>query len=151
MDIALIAAFDEKQLIGNGHKLPWSIPKDLQYFKKTTLHHPIVMGRKTYESIGKPLPNRTNIVISRTLSPKPGIIVLSDPEQLYSLKYEKVFIIGGAKIYQYFLPQTKYLYITHIAGNYTGDTFFPPLSWDQWETISEENDPPCTFSIYRRR
>lgn len=153
MDISIITAFDKKQLIGKNNQLPWHIPEDLQYFKKTTLNHPIVMGRKTFESIGKALPSRTNIVISSTLQPQKDIILLSSPEQLFSLDIEKAFIIGGSSLYQYFLPKSHYLYITHIDNIFSGDTFFPEIDWEQWVKITEtcfiSNGTSCRFCLYQ--
>lgn len=151
MEIALITAFDKNQLIGNNNQLPWSIPEDLAYFKKTTLNHPIVMGRKTYESIGHPLPKRTNIVISSTLPPQRNITILPSPDSLFNLKLEKVFIIGGSKLYQHFLPKASLLYITHINDTYEGNIFFPPINWKEWDIISTNENSPLTFSIYRRK
>lgn len=138
MQINIITAFDLNQLIGNAGQLPWSLPEDLQYFKTITLHHPIVMGRKTYESIGRPLPKRHNIVISKTLNPQPGITVIQCPSQLAGLKLDApAFIIGGQAIYDSFLPQATLLYITHLDNTFEGNVYFPNIDWSQWKLMNQ--------------
>jgi len=108
--------------------IPWHLPEDLKFFKRTTSGHPIVMGRKTYESIGKPLPKRQNIVLTRDKKwNAEGITVIHSPEDLSEIELQDnhVFIIGGAEIYQVFLPLLDELIITHVLEKYTGDTYFP--------------------------
>ena len=156
MQIFIITAFDSNQLIGKNNTLPWNLPEDLAYFKRTTANHPIVMGRATFESIGKKLPNRRNIIISRTLN-DPDCI--SSPEALWDLNLQgPVFIIGGASIYQKFLPHASALFITHIEKVFDGDCFFPQINWESWQLESEaikEADEIIDFqrrySIYRRK
>lgn len=154
MNLSIITAFDQNQLIGKNNTLPWIIPEDLAYFKKTTINQPIIMGRKTFESIGKPLPKRSNIVISSQLTHN-DLIILSNPNQIFNLDIEHAFIIGGAKLYQHFLPHCQKLYITHIEDTFIGDTYFPKIDWAQWNTISEtpftSNDTRGCFSIYERQ
>lgn len=151
MELSIITAFDNNQLIGHNNRLPWHIPEDLAYFKKTTLNHPIVMGRKTFESIGKPLPKRMNIIVSATLPPQDNLIILSSPDDLFSLPFKKAFIIGGETLYQHFLPKSHFLYITHIDKSYSGDRFFPKINWDQWVKIKEEipQEATCRFCVYK--
>ena len=131
--ISIIAAIAENRAIGKNNKLLWRISEDLKRFKKVTEGHAVIMGRKTYESIGKPLPNRLNIIITRNTSYKaPACFVfLSLGEALvYAKKYEKeeIFVIGGGEIYQQALPQTDKLYLTVVKGEYEADTFFPDYS-----------------------
>lgn len=153
MNLSIITAFDQNQVIGNDQKLPWHIPEDLAYFKTTTLNHPIIMGRKTFESIGKPLPKRTNIVISSSLK-RDDIIILDSPDQIFSLDLDSAFIIGGASLYQYFLPKCTLLYVTHIDGKFTGNIHFPKINWEEWTCISEtksiSGSVPIRFCIYKR-
>jgi dihydrofolate reductase len=123
-----IAAMAANRVIGAGGKLPWHYPEDLQFFKRTTLGHPILMGRSTYESIGRPLPGRQNIVLSRTLAPRDGITVIRSIDQYASLPLEEgaaIFVIGGAQVYQQLLPYCTELYLTYIPQDVPGDAFFP--------------------------
>ncbi len=149
MNICIISALDPNHVIGANNKLPWHLPEDLNYFKQTTLNHPIVMGRKTYESIGRKLPNRRNIIISRTLS---GNDILKSPEALFSLNLsENVFIIGGEEIYQFYLPYASYLYLTHIGKEFDGDSFFPSVNWYEWQLIQQQIHPPCNTINFERK
>ena len=158
MKIYLITAFDRNQLIGANNQLPWHIPEDLTYFKNVTLNNTIVMGRKTYESIGKPLPNRKNIVISKYLNAIDGITVIQQPDSLLNLTDETVFIIGGASIYEHYLPIANKLYITHIDATFSGDIYFPTINWEEWDlelenVLSPTHQQPYTvrFCVYRRK
>jgi dihydrofolate reductase len=124
-----IAAMSLNRVIGAGNKIPWHLPEDFKWFKKMTTGQVIVMGRKTYESIGKPLPNRTTIVLSRSPLEIPGVRTISDLEQLDSLQAElagrEIFICGGAQVYEQALPMCSDLYLTLVKRNVEGDTFFP--------------------------
>lgn len=119
------------RIIGRGGDLPWHLPEDLAFFKRTTSGHPIVMGRKTYESIGRPLPKRQNIVLTRdrTWSAE-GIDVIHDPADLQSLDLQDphIFIIGGAQIYAAFLDLLDDLLVSHVLETHPGDTTFPPFT-----------------------
>lgn len=142
MKISLIVAFDENRLIGNKNALPWHLPADLKHFKNITLGHHMIMGRKTYDSIGKPLPGRISIVITRQKNHKvDGVIVLNTLEEaLASCKnQEEVFIIGGAQIFKCSLPIATCLYITQIHHAFEGDTWFPEISSSEWKEVSREN------------
>ncbi|MDC3181236.1 dihydrofolate reductase [Gammaproteobacteria bacterium] len=144
----MISAIDQNHVIGLNNQLPWHLPEDLAYFKKTTNDHTVVMGRKTYESIGKKLPNRRNIIISTSLT---GEDVITSPNQLFSLGLKgKVFIIGGAQIYQHFLPYAHYLYLTHLDISVHGDSFFPVLDLQQWEMIENIEHLPCPQHNFKR-
>jgi dihydrofolate reductase len=116
------------RVIGRAGTLPWHLPEDLAFFKRTTTGHPIVMGRKTFESIGRPLPRRRNIVLTRDPAwSAPGVEVIHDPGKLLQLPNleERIFIIGGAEIYNAFLPLTDELLVSHVFAPHEGDTFFP--------------------------
>lgn len=124
-----IAAMSGNRVIGRAGALPWHHPEDLRFFKRTTLGHPVLMGRATYESIGRPLPGRQNIVLSRTLAPREGITVIRDLAQLEQAcpPDSTVFVIGGAQVYQALLPRCAELYLTLVRGAHEGDAFFPPF------------------------
>lgn len=130
MSLIAIVAHDPNRLIGSNGELPWHLPEDLAFFKKTTSGHPIVMGRKTYQSIGRPLPKRQNIVLTRDrLWRAEGTTVIHDPTDLdqLALTHEKpIFIIGGAEIYRIFMPHLDELLVTHVKQEYQGDTYLPP-------------------------
>ena len=128
--ISLIATMDEKRGIGKNNQLLFRIPEDLQRFRKLTLNHPIIMGRKTYESIGRPLPNRTNIVITKdTNFHVAGCIVTHSMEEAMTKAgehdKEEIFVIGGGQIYEQALPVADKLYLTVVKGAFDADTFFP--------------------------
>lgn len=117
------------RVIGRDGKLPWHLPEDLKFFKRTTLGHPILMGRKTFDSIGKPLPGRNNIVLSRTMQPREGVEVIRDISELPRVcgDAEKVFLIGGAQLFAELLPRCSGLYLTWIEQEYEGDVMLPPF------------------------
>ncbi|PIS15909.1 hypothetical protein COT62_01235 [Candidatus Roizmanbacteria bacterium CG09_land_8_20_14_0_10_41_9] len=143
--IALIAAISKNRAIGNKNKLLWNIPDDLEYFKKITLNHPIIMGRKTFESIGRPLPKRTNIVITRNkdFKYKNCIVCLSIEEAIAIAKKkdEIVFVIGGAQIYKESLPYADRLYLTYIYSEpKEADAFFPDYSTFTRTTVLEKKE-----------
>lgn len=128
LPVEIIVATDPRGAIGKDNKLLWHLPADLKFFKETTRGHIVVMGRKTFESIGKPLPERTNIVLSRKLKSDGNIVVVRSPEEIYkySDNKKKFFIIGGAEMYRYFLPMTDVVYRTLVMKEYPeADTFFP--------------------------
>jgi dihydrofolate reductase len=145
MAIKLICAISKNNVIGNENKLPWSISEDLKRFKELTSNNWIVMGRKTFDSIGRPLPNRTNIVLSENKNLKiDSVKVFNSPKEVieYYKKnsdQEDLFIIGGTYIYELFLEYCEYLFITHVDKKYSGDAFFPKIDWDKWKLISEES------------
>jgi dihydrofolate reductase len=126
-----IAAMSENRVIGNGNKIPWHLPEDFKWFKKMTTGQIIVMGRKTFESIGKPLPNRTTIVLSRTNFQHPGVQTISDLSEIEraipNVADRQIFICGGAQIYEQALPLCSDLYLTLVKRTVEGDAFFPPF------------------------
>ena len=128
--ISIIVAIARNGVIGNGNALIWRIAEDLRRFKALTTGHPVIMGRKTYESIGRPLPNRTNVVVTRRKDYRPeGCLVAGSLEQAVGLfdPSEEIFIIGGAQIYAQAMPMADRLYLTEIDSDYEGDTRFPPF------------------------
>jgi dihydrofolate reductase len=145
MQLTLIVAYAQNNVIGRDNTLPWKLPSDLAHFKRTTLGHPVIMGRKTWESLGRPLPGRRNIVISRNpLYEAPGaqcvgslalaIEAVQDAEQ--------AFVIGGAQIYQEALPFAQQVIATEVQAQIEGDAFFAPLDKKNWREISRISYPP---------
>ena len=133
--LSLIVAMDENRLIGSDNGLPWHLPADLAYFKRTTMGKAIVMGRKTFESIGRPLPGRRNIVVSRNPDFRAaGCEVVADIDEALALCAgdEEVMLIGGASLYLQTLPRADRLYLTLIHHAFDGDTWFPELDPEQW-------------------
>ena len=128
-ELIAIVAMAGNRVIGREGKLPWHLPEDLKFFKRTTLGHPILMGRKTFESIGKPLPGRKNIVLSHTMPAREGVEVIRDISELPRVcgNAEKVFLIGGAQLFAELLPRCSGLYLTRIEQAYEGDVFLPPF------------------------
>src|SRR5689334_9243661 len=141
------------RVIGAGNKIPWHLPEDFKWFKKMTTGHVIVMGRKTYESIGRPLPNRTTIVLSRSPLKIPGVTVVADLKDLGSLEAasaeREIFICGGAQVYEQALPLCSDLYLTLVKRNVDGDTFFP-LFEERFDLKEEIRDEP-EFKILHYR
>jgi dihydrofolate reductase len=139
--ISAIAAISDNKVLGNKGKIPWQIPEDMKHFRDITLGHPIIMGRKTWDALGKPLPGRTNIVITRDKSvhPEGAQVVHSIEQAIKEAKKEKkeIFIVGGGEIYKLALPYTDKLYLTLVEGIFTGDAFFPDYS-DFKKILSEE-------------
>lgn len=140
--ISLLLAMDRNRVIGNKNDLPWHLPKDLKFFKELTSGQTIIMGRKTYESIGKPLPNRRNIVLTRQTLQVEGIEVINDLDELYKWNKEhpkeEYFVIGGGNIFEQVLPHADRMYITTIDESFDGDTYFPKFSEEEWILTSQE-------------
>ncbi len=146
-----IAAMATNRVIGKDGTLPWHCKEDLQFFKKTTLGHPIIMGRKTWNSLGRPLPGRRHIVISRTLQPSPGIEVLRSPADLPTLGLEgDAFIIGGAEIYRELLPHCASLYLTIMPFAADGDALMPPFEAHFPHTTLLAETPSAKWVHYSR-
>lgn len=139
--LSLIAAMATDRIIGNENQMPWHLPADFAWFKQQTLGKPIIMGRKTFESIGRPLPGRKNIVISRQVQPAQDNVfwVTSiDAAIACAAEAEEIMVIGGGNLYQQLLPQAKKLYLTHVDAEIEGDTQFPEYDPDQWESVFSE-------------
>lgn len=139
--LSAIVAMAENQVIGNDNQLPWQLPADLKHFKTLTSGHPILMGRKTYASIGRPLPNRTNIILTRDPHfSAQDCIVVTQAETALSLAaeidQEEIFVIGGADIYRQLLPKIQRLYLTLVHHSFPGDAHFPELNADEWKEVS---------------
>ncbi|MHC1779820.1 MAG: dihydrofolate reductase [Bacteroidales bacterium] len=144
MKISIIVAVAQNGAIGKDNRLLWHISEDLKYFKKVTSGNPVVMGRKTWESIGKPLPGRRNIVISRSLDSLPGAEVFKSLELALEVVgksgADEIFIIGGGEIYRQALPFASKLYLTKVHVTIEdADTFFPSVDSDQWQELSHES------------
>lgn len=157
--ISLLWAMDKNRGIGLNNELPWRLPEDLKYFKRVTMGKPIAMGRKTYDSIGRPLPGRENIVITRrqglTIE---GCTVIHDVKELVKRKEDELFVIGGAEIFKEILPYADRLYITEIYEEFEADTFFPEIDLTDWELIQsnpgikdEKNPYDYEFFVYQRK
>jgi dihydrofolate reductase len=139
--LSIVVAMDENNLIGNKNKIPWHIPGELKRFREITMGKPIVMGRKTHESIGRVLDGRQNIVLSSNLSYKrDGVTVYHNFSDIINnlSGHNEVMIIGGSEIYKIALPYTSKLYITHINEQYSGDTWFPEIDYSQWKIINNQ-------------
>ena len=139
--LSIIVAMSSNRAIGVNNTLPWHLSEDLKHFKSLTTGHTIIMGRKTYESIGRPLPNRRNIVVSRNLNTfYDGVEIVHSLEDAFSISSndEEVFIIGGSNIYEQSLNLVEYLYITEIAKAFEGDAFFPEIDKSLWTESSRE-------------
>jgi dihydrofolate reductase len=161
MIISIMVAIAEDGAIGKNNQLLWHLPADLKHFKQTTSGHTVIMGRKTYDSVGKPLPDRRNIVISRNASLEiPGVELVTDLESAIALcdENEEVFIVGGAQIYRMAMGITDKIYLTVVKGTFDADTYFPPIDpkfWEETDKISfeadEKNAWPYTFSTLLRK
>ncbi|ATG16260.1 TPA: type 3 dihydrofolate reductase [Providencia alcalifaciens] len=143
MNISLIAAMAFDQVIGMENAMPWNLPGDLAWFKRQTLNKPVIMGRVTYEALGRPLPQRVNIVLSSQAGTETGVIwVKSIEEALEAAKAvegaDEIMVIGGGKVYQQFLPLANKLYLTHVDAEVIGDTHFPAYEPDEWDSIFTE-------------
>lgn len=164
---ALIVAMSQNRVIGRNNSLPWYLPGDLKYFKQATMGKPIIMGRKTWDSIGRPLPGRMNVVISRNPeweAPAGTVAATSLKEALIKAEAqaeiedgEEVMIIGGGQIYIEALPMVDRIYVTQVHAEVEGDAFFPEVNWDEWEEIGREdfsasdNNPyDYSFLVYQR-
>jgi dihydrofolate reductase len=164
MKVALIVAVSQNRVIGRDNQLPWHLPEDLQYFKSVTMGKPILMGRKTFDSIGRPLPGRANIVITRDLSwTAEGVVVVHSLDDAIAAGKEactmtdcdEIMIIGGAQIYHDSLPMADKLYLTKVEAVVEGDAFFPQIDSNQWQKIAEKkpaavDEYPYQFEILER-
>jgi len=158
--ISLVAAVAAHRVIGNQGRLPWRLPADLARFKRLTTGHAILMGRKTFRSIGRPLPGRRNIVLTRDVGFRAaGFEIAHSVEQsLAAAGRGELFVIGGASTYELFLPLADRLYVTRIAAEVPGDAFFPALDEKAWQlvektpgTVDAANPLPHEFLVYERK
>lgn len=161
MIISLIVAMDRNRLIGNNNQLPWHLPADFAHFKSVTMGKPIVMGRKTYESIGKPLPGRENIVLTRNADVKiEGVTVRDSLEAAIEgvENVDELMIIGGSTIYQQAMVMVDRMYITEVDAEFEGDAWFPEINREDWQLkedcyreADERNAYACRFITYYRK
>ena len=160
MKLSLIWAMDRNRLIGNKNQLPWHLPADFAHFKAVTMGKPILMGRKTFDSIGKPLPGRTNIVLSRNPDIKyEGAICVGSFQDVAreAPEAEEVMVIGGSTIYEMLLPEVSRMYLTHVDAEFEGDAWFPEFDKKHWKIKDsvllepdEKNKYACNFVTYER-
>lgn len=154
--LSAIVALAENRVIGINNQLPWRLPADLQHFKTITMGHPIVMGRKTFASIGRPLPGRANVIVThdKTLIVPPSCVVVHDLnwlkkcDQPFCKGTDEIFIIGGAALYQASLPFLDRLYLTIVQATFAGDTFFPEIKTNEWEEIASEQHAADELNPY---
>lgn len=160
MNISLIAALAADRIIGMEKAMPWTLPGDLAWFKKNTLNKPVIMGRVTYESIGRPLPNRLNIVLSSQPGNDDNVVWVKSVEEALQVaeNNDEIMVIGGGKVYEQFLPMANKLYLTHIDAEVIGDTTFPDYEPDEWDSTfmeyheaDENNSYNYCFEILKRR
>lgn len=151
MRLSAICAMSQNRVIGRDNQLPWRLPADLRHFKKITTGHPIILGRKTFESIGRALPDRCNVVLTRDVDfQAPGCVVVNSIETaLSAVAYSnEAFVIGGALLYQQVLPRVHRLYLTEIHHFFEGDAFFPELNPNEWIETERINHEPDAENIY---
>ena len=150
---AIVVAAAENNVIGKDNGLIWHLPADLRHFKQLTMGHPILMGRKTYESIGKPLPGRTSVIVTyqEDYAADGCLVAHSLQEAIEQAKAldETIYIIGGAEIYKQALPLTDVIYLTRLHHTFDGDVSFPELDENEWQTIEQEHHEPDEKNKYR--
>ncbi|MDD4458036.1 MAG: dihydrofolate reductase [Syntrophotalea acetylenica] len=154
VELIIIAAMTRSGIIGQHGKLPWHIPEELALFRRLTMGHCLIMGRKTFISLGRPLPGRTNIVVSRGMPPVAGVIVCRDFDSAVrraGQESQKVFFIGGRDVYRQALAIAHRMHISWIDKAYPGDCFFPPVRQDEWLVVSEQAYAEFRHVVYRRR
>ena len=167
MKLSLIAAMAQNRTIGRNNKLPWYLPEDLKYFKRVTMGKPLIMGRKTFESLGKPLPGRPHIIITRDKDyTYPGCHIVHDRQSAITRAENlllidgggEVVVIGGAEIYGLMLPKMDRMYLTEVREDVPGDAFFPEYNSDEWQEVAREDfsaEPPneydYSFVAYDRK
>ncbi len=160
MTLSLIVAMTKNRVIGKDNKIPWHLPADLAWFRHHTTGKPVIMGRKTFAGIGRALPKRTNIVLSRSPFEHEGIIWKDSFESAVDFvrDFDEVMLLGGGELFKQYLPQADKLYLTEIQTELEGDTFFPLFNRDEWLTEFEEyrkadenNAYDCNFLILNRK
>ncbi len=156
MTISMIVGMTRAGVIGNNNSLPWHIPEDLANFKQLTKGNIVIMGRKTFESIGKPLPNRINMVVSKTLPSQqiPGVIILRtfDLALVEAQKSNKqIFIIGGNSIFSEGLKVAETLHVSWIKKEYAGNVYFPTIDWTEWQEVTNIPHETFDYCVYKRK
>jgi dihydrofolate reductase len=161
MSVTLIAAIARNRVIGKDGDLPWRLPADLRHFKRTTVGHPLIMGRRTFESFGRPLPDRTNIIVTRNRDYRAeGAVVVSsfdDAMRVARQEETEIFIGGGEDVFRHFLPIADRMILTWIDADFEGDTFFPEFDESEWRIVSRADHEPdeknrwrYSFVVYER-
>ena len=163
-NISMIAACSKNRVIGKGNTLPWNIPEDMSHFVDVTKGQIVIMGRKTFESIGRPLPNRINVVLTRDFGfTAAGVVVIHHPDELeqaledsgHVIQDKKRIVIGGGEVYRLFLPKAYRIYLTEVSTTIDGDAYFPEL-FDEWKEVSRypgnnaANQVKYDFVVYHR-
>ena len=140
MTLSLIVAMTKNRVIGKDNQMPWHLPADLAWFRRNTLGKPVVMGRKTFASIGRPLPKRVNVVLSRSPFEHDDVIWHNSLESAVNFlhDFQEIMLIGGGEVFKQYLQQVDKLYLTEIQAELDGDTFFPKIDWNQWQPEFEE-------------
>ncbi len=154
--LSIIAAMSTNQVIGSDNKLPWHLPADLKHFKALTTGKPILMGRKTYESIGRPLPNRLNLILTRDKHWQATgceVVYSLDEAKALAEKHQaaELMIIGGEQLYREYLSVAQRLYLTIVMHDFLGDAHFPALNWAEWHIVDESVQPADTDNPYACR
>lgn len=152
-DKYIIVAMTKSRVIGKDNRMPWHMPEDLRLFKKLTTGNTVIMGRKTFESIGKPLPNRNNIVVTRSDCAFAGTVVCHSLEEALNKAEgygKKIFFIGGAQLYREAIGLAGYMYISWLKNEYTGDAFFPQFNENEWEKVEAADYPDFINILYKR-
>jgi dihydrofolate reductase len=150
----IVVAMTEDRVIGNNNGIPWHIPEDLEHFKRLTTDGVVIMGRKTFQSIGRPLPDRQNLIVSNTLDAVDGAEVVPSLEaaiERASQFHKDIFFIGGREIFEKALDIAGFMYISWIPGHIAGDTKFPPFDETRWEPVEEKVHESFHLVLYRRR
>jgi len=159
MTVTLIAAVASNGVIGRNNELPWRLPADLSYFKRNTLGKPVLMGRKTFESLGRPLKDRENVILSRTLEEAPAgcVLMRTIDEAAEAYRDQELMVIGGAEIYAATLANADRLLLTELAQPFDGDAYFPEYDREEWRLVSREegviderNAIPHAYCVYER-
>jgi len=149
--VTLVAAIAENGVIGHGNRLPWHLPADLKRFKALTMDKPILMGRKTFEAIGKPLPGRRNLVLTRSAGFRPpGVGIVGGVEEALAVNADapELMVIGGAEVYRLFLPLARRIYLTRVHAPIVGDTRFPNCDWNEWRKVDRSTHPADDKNAY---
>jgi dihydrofolate reductase len=153
--LTIIAALDKNRVVGNKNKMPWHISEDFKHFKRTTLNHPIIMGRKTFESIGsKPLPNRHHIIVSRTMAESQEVDVsrsLDEAIEKARTYGSEIYICGGVEIYRQAIPLSDFMILSHIDGQHEGDAYFPEFDEAEWVIAKKDGRANFTIVYYERK
>ncbi len=159
MDLTIVAAIAKNNVIGRDGKLPWNYPEDMKHFKEITSGHVVIMGRNTYDSLPirlRPLPNRTNIVLSHSMVLEPNVAVVDSLERAIESasrersEEQEAYIIGGLSLYTQALPLARRMELTHLSLEFEGDTYFPEVNWNDWKEVKRDVRTDLSFISYER-